>query len=126
MRHALRDTSSLLLGMGILMLGAGLQGTLLGVRATLEGFPTLVIGAVMAAYYVGYVAGSLVAPSLIHRVGHIRVFAALSSVTSRGDSPAIGFPAAGGLGRATRGVRRVFRRYLRRRRELAQRPGEKR
>ena len=62
MRHALRDTSSLLLGMGILMLGAGLQGTLLGVRATLEGFPTLVIGAVMAAYYVGYVAGSLVAP----------------------------------------------------------------
>ena len=67
--------------MGILMLGAGLQGTLLGVRATLEGFPTLVIGAVMAAYYVGYVAGSLVAPSLIHGVGHIRVFAALSSVT---------------------------------------------
>ena len=112
--------------MGILMLGAGLQGTLLGVRATLEGFPTLVIGAVMAAYYVGYVAGSLVAPSLIHRVGHIRVFAALSSVTSRGDSPAIGFSGAGGLGRATRGVRRVFRRYLRRRRELAQRPSEKR
>jgi len=81
MRRALRDTSSLLLGMGILMLGAGLQGTLLGVRATLEGFPPLVIGAVMAAYYVGYVAGSLAAPSLIHRVGHIRVFAALSSVT---------------------------------------------
>ena len=81
MRHALRDTSSLLLGMGILMLGAGLQGTLLGVRATLEGFSPLVIGAVMAAYYVGYVAGSLAAPSLIHRVGHIRVFAALSSVT---------------------------------------------
>ena len=81
MRHALRDTSSLLLGMGILMLGAGLQGTLLGVRATLEGFSPLVIGAVMAAYYVGYVAGSLVAPSLIHRVGHIRAFAALSSVT---------------------------------------------
>jgi MFS family permease len=81
-RYALRDTSSLLLGMGILMLGAGLQGTLLGVRATLEGFSPLLIGAVMAAYYVGYVAGSLVAPSLIHRVGHIRAFAALSSVTS--------------------------------------------
>ena len=34
----------LLFGMGILMLGAGLQSTLLGVRATLEGFPTPVIG----------------------------------------------------------------------------------
>ena len=66
---------------GHLDVGAGLQGTLLGVRATLEGFPPVVIGAVMAAYYVGYVAGSLAAPSLIHRVGHIRVFAALSSVT---------------------------------------------
>ena len=126
MRHTLRDTSSLLLGMGILMLGAGLQGTLLGVRATLEGFPTLVIGAVMAAYYVGYVAGSLVAPSLIHRVGPHPCLRRAVIRDLRGDSPAIGFSGAGGLGCATRGVRRLFRRYLRRRRELAQRPSEKR
>ena len=82
MRDALAVTSSLLLGMGILMLGAGLQGTLSGVRATLEGFPTLVTGSIMACYYIGYVGGSLVAPSFVHRVGHIRVFAALTSVAS--------------------------------------------
>lgn len=82
MRAALAVTSSLLLGMALLMLGAGLQGTLLGVRATLEGFPAAVTGTVMAFYYVGYVAGSLAAPPLVQRVGHIRVFAALTSVAS--------------------------------------------
>lgn len=82
MKAALALTSSLLLGMGLLMLGAGLQGTLIGVRATLEDFPTLVTGSVMACYYVGYLAGSLVAAPLVQRVGHIRVFAALTSVAS--------------------------------------------
>lgn len=82
MKEALTLTSSLLLGMALLMLGAGLQGTLIGVRATLEGFPTLVIGAVMACYYAGYLAGSVAAPRLVHRVGHIRVFAAFSSLAS--------------------------------------------
>jgi MFS family permease len=68
--------------MGVLMLGAGLQSTLLGVRATLEGFPTPVIGMVMSCYYVGYVFGTLIAPRLLRQVGHIRVFAALAAVAS--------------------------------------------
>ena len=38
--NPLTTTWPLLLGMAILMLGAGLQGTLLGLRATIEGFPT--------------------------------------------------------------------------------------
>ena len=64
------------------MLGAGLQGTLLGVRATLEGFPTPIIGAVMSCYYVGYLMGTRAAPLMLKRVGHIRVFAALAAVAS--------------------------------------------
>ena len=52
--NPLRATWPLLLGMGILMLGAGLQSTLLGVRATIEAFPTIVIGIIMSCYYVGY------------------------------------------------------------------------
>lgn len=72
----------LLLGMGVLMLGAGLQGTLLGVRATLEGFPTATIGVVMSCYYIGYLVGTIAAPRLIRSVGHIRVFAALAAVAS--------------------------------------------
>jgi MFS family permease len=68
--------------MGVLMLGAGLQSTLLGLRATLEGFPTLVTGIIMSCYYVGYVLGTLIAPPLLRDVGHIRVFAALAAIAS--------------------------------------------
>lgn len=75
-------TWPLLLGMGVLMLGAGLQGTLIGLRATLEGFPPFVTGAVMSCYYVGYIAGSIGAPQLMQRVGHIRVFSALTAVAA--------------------------------------------
>ncbi|MGH8137633.1 MAG: MFS transporter [Steroidobacteraceae bacterium] len=75
-------TWPLLLGMGVLMLGAGLQGTLLAVRATLEGFPTPVIGVIMSCYYVGYLVGTRAAPHLVRKIGHIRVFAALAAVAS--------------------------------------------
>ena len=68
--------------MGVLMLGAGLQNTLLGIRATLESFPTAVTGVVMACYYVGYLLGTIAAPRLIRNVGHVRVFAALAAVAS--------------------------------------------
>ena len=67
-------TWPLLLGMGILMLGAGLQSTLLSLRATLEAFPTPVTGMVMSCYYVGYLVGTRIAPKLLRRVGHVRVF----------------------------------------------------
>jgi MFS family permease len=82
MRTALAATWTLLLGMALLMLGAGLQGTLVGLRATLEGFPTWLAGIVLAAYYFGYVGGSLLTPTLVSSVGHIRVFAALTSLAS--------------------------------------------
>ncbi len=72
----------LLLGMGVLMLGAGLQSTLLSLRATLEGFPPPVTGLIMSSYYVGYVVGTIVAPPMLRRVGHIRVFAVLAAVAS--------------------------------------------
>jgi MFS family permease len=75
-------TWPLLLGMGVLMLGAGLQGTLLGLRATLEGFPTPVTGMIMSCYYVGYLLGTATAPRLLRQVGPIRVFAALAAVAS--------------------------------------------
>jgi MFS family permease len=81
-REALAANSALLFGMVLLTLGAGLQATLLGVRATLEGLSTFVTGAVMAAYYVGFVIGSVAAPALVKRVGHIRVFAALTATAA--------------------------------------------
>jgi MFS family permease len=75
-------TWPLLLGMGVLMLGAGLQSTLLSLRGSLEGFASPVIGAIMSCYYVGYLAGTSAAPRMLRQVGHIRVFAALAAVAS--------------------------------------------
>ena len=72
----------LLLGMGVLMLGAGLQGTLLSLRGSIEGFSAPVVGMVMSCYYLGYLLGTNLAPRLLLRVGHIRVFAALTTVAS--------------------------------------------
>jgi MFS family permease len=68
--------------MALLMLGAGLQGTLVGLRASLEGFPSWLTGVVLAAYYFGYIGGSVIAPSLVASVGHIRVFSALTALAS--------------------------------------------
>lgn len=72
----------LLLGMGVLMLGAGLQSTLLGVRATSEGFSTAAIGMVMSCYYVGFLFGTTITPRMIGHVGHVRVFAAFAAIAA--------------------------------------------
>jgi MFS family permease len=64
------------------MIGDGLQTTLLGVRASLEGFPTAVTGLIMSTFYLGFLAGALYAPGVVERVGHIRVFGALASMAS--------------------------------------------
>ncbi|WP_422073824.1 MFS transporter [Tranquillimonas rosea] len=73
---------ALLLGIGLLMVGNGLQGTLLGVRGDIEGFATWEMSVVMSAYFVGFLGGSRLAPEMIRRVGHVRVFAALGSFIS--------------------------------------------
>ncbi|MFP4154236.1 MAG: MFS transporter [Halothiobacillaceae bacterium] len=73
---------SLLLGMGILLAGSGLLGTLLGLRAGEEGFPQWVTGIVMSAFFVGYIIGSWLCPKIIHRVGHIRTFAVMATISS--------------------------------------------
>lgn len=77
-----RKTWPLLLGVLLLMLGNGLQGTLLGVRGSSEGFSTTSMSVVMSAYFLGFLGGSRMTPELIRRVGHVRVFAALASFVS--------------------------------------------
>lgn len=73
---------ALLFGMGMLLLGNGLQGSLLGVRAAEEAFGSTVTGIVMSGYFVGFLVGSQIAPRTIRRVGHLRVFAAITSLAS--------------------------------------------
>ncbi len=82
MLQVLSSAWALLLGMGLLMIGNGLQGTILGVRGEIEGFSTLEMSFVMSAYFLGFLGGSRLAPEMIRRVGHVRVFAALASFIS--------------------------------------------
>ncbi|WP_170414212.1 MFS transporter [Ruegeria atlantica] len=82
MIQVLSSAWALLLGMGLLMVGNGLQGTILGVRGEIEGYSTLQMSFVMSAYFVGFLGGSRFAPEMIRRVGHVRVFAALASFIS--------------------------------------------
>ena len=82
MFSVLQNSWALLLGMMLLMLGNGLQGTLLGVRGEIEGFSTFEMSLVMSAYFIGFLFGSRAAPDMIRRVGHVRVFAALASLIS--------------------------------------------
>ena len=82
MRNVISTSWPLLLGMLFLMLGNGMQGTLLGIRGSIENFSTFEMSLVMSAYFVGFFGGSKMAPGMIRRVGHIRVFAALGSFIS--------------------------------------------
>jgi MFS family permease len=69
-------------GLALLMVGNGLLSSLLGIRSDLEGFNTVVIGVVMSMYYVGFLVGSLTVPRWLTTVGHIRVFAGLTSLVA--------------------------------------------
>ncbi|NHQ74356.1 MFS transporter [Roseovarius gahaiensis] len=75
---------ALLLGMTLIMIGNGMQATLMGVRGAIEGFGTLQLSVITSAYFLGFLIGSRVTPEMIRRVGHVRVFAALGSFISAG------------------------------------------
>ncbi len=101
MLKVLSGSWALLLGMMMLQVGNGMQGTLLGVRGALEGFSTFQMSVVMSSYFLGFLAGSRMAPEMIRRVGHVRVFAALGSMISAVLIlyPAIADPWAWAVGR---------------------------
>jgi MFS family permease len=78
----LAPVAALLLSVAMLLMGNGLQGTLLPVRAQLEAFSALDIGVLGSAYFLGFALGCFFGPHVVRRVGHIRAFAAMVSVAS--------------------------------------------
>jgi len=82
MLNILKSSWPLFFGLALIMVGNGLQGTLLGVRASIEGFGSATIGLIMSLYYLGFLGGSIYVPKLVSKVGHIRVFTALASLAS--------------------------------------------
>lgn len=73
---------SLLFGVAIITIASALQSSLIGIRASIESFNTTATGLIMSAYYVGFILGSILVPTWVKNVGHIRVFAAVASLAS--------------------------------------------
>lgn len=79
---AVAPVSALLMSVAILLMGNGLQGTLVPLRANMESFRPLELGLLGTAYFVGFTLGCIQGPALVRRAGHIRAFAAMTSVAS--------------------------------------------
>lgn len=73
---------SLLLSVALLLVGHGMQLTLLPLRGVALHFSEAQIGFTASSYFLGFMAGCWVAPRVIRRVGHIRSFAVMAAVTT--------------------------------------------
>ena len=82
MYNLLKTTWALFFGIAMIMLANGLQGSLIGIRASLEGYSSFNAGIIMTGYYSGFLAGAYFAPKRIKNVGHVRMFAAFASIAS--------------------------------------------
>jgi MFS family permease len=78
--HALSASRTILSAVAIVVVGAGLISSTAAVRAADEGFGTATIGLLGSANYAGFFLGAVIGPSLVARVGHIRVYASLASL----------------------------------------------
>ena len=74
--NPLSSIAALLLSVLLLIGGNALVGVTTPLRARLEGFPDLTVGLLGSVYFAGMLAGTLAAPVIIRRGGHIRAFAA--------------------------------------------------
>ena len=66
---------ALFIGIGTMMIAHGLQLQVMGIRSVIENFSVITTGLFMSGYYIGYFVGSKTTPTLVSKVGHIRVFA---------------------------------------------------
>ncbi|WP_058321090.1 MFS transporter [Sinorhizobium sp. GL28] len=80
MRNNLLPVAALLLGTLFLFLGNGLQGLLLPVRGTAEGYPTTILGLIGTSWAAGFVLGCFFAPNVVKRIGHVRAFSVFASL----------------------------------------------
>ena len=64
------------------MIGNGIQVIPVGLRASAAGFSNLLIGFMMAGYFLGFFIGSIIITKTLSEVGHVRTFGALASIAS--------------------------------------------
>ena len=76
----LATVASLLLSTALLLIGQGMQLTLLPLRASANGLSDFMIGVSASCYFLGFIVGCIGIPAIISRVGHIRSFAVLTAL----------------------------------------------
>ena len=74
--------ASLLISVTLLLLGHGLQSTLIPLASRAYQFSDLLIGFAASAYFAGFVLGGIITPHVVVRAGHIRGFAVMVSSMS--------------------------------------------
>lgn len=78
MVRQLLPVSALLLGSALLLFAGGMNGLILPIRGTQEGFSASALGLLGTGWAFGYVAGCFYTPRLVGKVGHVRAFSVMS------------------------------------------------
>jgi MFS family permease len=81
-RGTITRLSALLAAVAILLIGHGLQLTLLPVHAEGLGWSASAIGFSGSAYFLGFVVGCVLIPPVVGRVGHIRTFMVMGALAT--------------------------------------------
>jgi MFS family permease len=79
---SLRNVASLVAAITILQLAQGLMGVYLPLAMSADHLEGAAIGLVGAMYSAGFMAGAWYGPTMLARVGHIRVFAAAAAIVT--------------------------------------------
>jgi MFS family permease len=81
-KASLAPIAALLTSLAFLLMGNGLQTTLLPLRADAAGFTASAIGIMGGAYFGGFILGCLFGARVIRRAGHIRTYVAMSALAT--------------------------------------------
>ncbi len=82
MGRQLLPVAALLTGAAFLFLAGGVHMLLLPIRGGLEGFLPSHMGLIGTGWAAGFIAGCLIVPVLVQRVGHIRTFGVVAATAS--------------------------------------------
>ncbi|KPB02299.1 MFS transporter [Ahrensia marina] len=75
-----RSTTPLFIGSAFLMFAGGVNGLILPLRGSIEGFSSFSLGLLGTGWAIGFVLGCLLVPNTVQRVGHIRAFSAMTAL----------------------------------------------
>jgi len=73
---------AIFLGTSLFVAGAGMLSTAVGLRANEIGFSGSLTGAIMSAYFLGYMFGTYACPRIAQGAGHVRAFSAFAATAA--------------------------------------------